>query len=203
MASYPRTYYAPQALVKIANRHQNSTKDFDAEMAARKRFVDLYPDHDDAPGQLNTMASRYASVGSQHSKNAKDDEAMKAKAVAAFHQAIEAYRRLVKEFPKSDLCPAAQYNLALVYHQKTFEQRKAIPELRVVVERWPHHSSAVASLYYIGWIYFLCLKETSEDAIKSFRELLTRYPYESYADSIEYWLDALQKTKPEPAEWWK
>lgn len=203
VASCPRTYYAPQALIKIANRHQNSTKDFDAEMAARKRFVDLYPDNDQAPAQLTTMASRYASVGSQYSKNAKDDEAMKAKAVAAHYQAIEAYRRLVKEFPKSDSCPSAQYQLALVYHKKTFEQKKAIPELRVVVDKWPHHSYASASLYYIGWIYFLCLKDTSEEAIESFRELLTRYPYESYASSIEYWLDAVQEAKPEPAGWWK
>ena len=47
------------------------------------------------------------------------------------------------------------------------------------------------------------MKGRSQQAIDAFRELLTRYPYETHADSIEYWLDALQQADPEPVGWWK
>ena len=183
VSSYPNSHHAPAAILRIVAIHQNSTKDFDAEMAARARFVDLFPHNDQAPSQLMTAASRYAKQ-------------------AQYDKAVAAYRRLIKQFPDSDSCPTAYYQIGLVYHRKTHEQKKAIPEFRLVAKKWPDHSLTPASLYHIGWIYFLCLKGTSDEAIKSFRELLTRYPYESYASSVEYWLDALQKTKPEPAGWW-
>ena len=184
IAACPATYQAPAAMLRIVAIHQNSTRDFGAEMAARARFVDLYPNSDQAPSQLMTMASRYT-------KESRHEEA------------IAAYRRLIKQFPDSDSCPTAYYQIGLIYHQKTYEQKKAIPEFRALATKWPDHSLAPASVYHIGWIYFLCLKGTSAQAIESFRELLTRYPYESYADSVEYWLDALQKTKPEPVAWWQ
>ena len=92
-------------------------------------------------------------------------------------------------------------------HQERWSDVDEIPDLsgqlRQVLERWPDHTYGPASIYYIGWIYFLCMRDTSQQAIDAFRELLERYPYESYADSIEYWLDALQQTAPEPKAWWE
>lgn len=184
LQKHAQTYHGPLALLRVVSLHKSRTRDLGKEMAARDRFVQLYPKHNQAPSVLMTMASRYSSAGK-------------------YEQAAAAYRRVMKEYPQNDSCPSACYQIGMVYHRKTYEQRKAVEAFQTVVDRWPDHSYGPASLYYVGWIYFLCLKDTSDEAIVKFRELLTRYPYENHAGSIEYWLDALQKTKPEPASWWK
>jgi len=182
VTSHPHDYYAPYSLSRIISRHQKA-KNYGAEMAARERHVKLFSD-DQTPSQLIAMGSRYTQLGQ-------------------YDKAITAYRRVPEQYPDSDQCPSAIYHIGLIYHQKTHEQIKAISEFRQLAKKWPDHTYAAGAVYYVGWVQFLCLKGKSQQAVTSFRELLTRYPYETHADSIEYWLDALQKTKPEPKGWWK
>jgi len=200
---YPNTYHAPLAQLRIASLHHARTKNYEAELAARARYVDLFPDRDDAPSQLMTLASRYTALGDQYAKQAGSDAAIKAKAKAYFYKAVQVYERLIKEFPKSNLVPAASYQIGLVYYQKTFEQQKAIKRLRYTAKHWPDSSYAPSAAYYEAWIHFLCLKNQRPRAIQLYHQYLINYPYESNADSIDYWLDGLMDKRPEPKGWWK
>ncbi len=132
---YPNTYHAPLAQLRIVSLHQTRTKNYDAELAARARYVDLFPDRDDAPSQLMSLAARYTALGGQYAKQAGSDAAIKAKAKACFDKAVQVYERLIKEFPKSDQVPAANYQIGMVYYLKTFEQQKAIKRLRYMAKR--------------------------------------------------------------------
>ncbi len=200
---YRDSYYAPYAQLRIAALHQTRTKNYEAEIAARERYVDLFPDRDDAPSQLMTLASRCVAIGDAISKTAGSDSKLKAKARSYYDKAVAAYQRVMKQFPKSAQAPVACYQIGWVYHMKTFEQQKAIRQFRLFLRRWPHHENAAAADYYICWIHFLCLKNQRRRAAQLYHQFLLKHPYSSYARSIDYWLDALIDSRPEPKGWWK
>jgi tetratricopeptide (TPR) repeat protein len=169
---FPRTSQAVDALSRIISIHETKTKDTEKELAARRQQIDLFGDDDRAPIWLNALAGRLATL--------KQDT-----------QAAEAYRRLLRTYPDSDLCPAVHSALASLYYQTIFDQQKAVEEYRKVVDRYPDAPEAPMALYQIGWSYFLHQKGKEKEAIAAFQELLKRYPLSSAADNVEYWLDAL------------
>lgn len=178
VARFGKTSHAVSAQERVVYLHQVRTKDFAKEAAARVLQVERFPDHDSAPAWLTTLAGRHTAQG-QHEK------------------AVETYRRVAAEYPGSDQAPEAQYNLATIYCQTIFDQAKAVAEYRELVTRWPNHPRAPASMYQIGWSYYLSQRGTRKEAKAAFRELLTRYPHSSYADTVEYWYDAVRITAPD------
>ena len=150
-----------------------------------------------------TLASRCVSLGDAASKTAGSDPKLKAKAGAYYEKAIAAYQRVMKQFPRRPEAPQACYQIGWIYHMKTFEQQKAIRQFRLFLRRWPRHETADAAAYYICWIHFLCLKNQRRRAAQLYHQFLLKYPYSSYARSIDYWLDALVDTHPMPKGGWR
>lgn len=175
---FPRTSLALKAQSRVVELHQGKSKDFGKEVAARSRQVEVFADSDEAPAWLVALAGRYAAQG-EHEK------------------AIEVYRRLIAQYPESDLCPAAQQSVADTYHRTLFSQLRAAEEYRRSARDYPNDPGAPAALYQLGWIYLFHVRDKREEGIAAFREVLTKYPLSAHANSVEIWYDAFRTERPE------
>jgi TolA-binding protein len=92
---YPKSQYAPDALIASANNYQREGK-AEQTIALFEEFVRLYPDEPRSEGLYFRIASNYESL-------------------FELERAIPYYESLVARFPDSEInAPAAQYNAAFL-----------------------------------------------------------------------------------------
>jgi tetratricopeptide (TPR) repeat protein len=174
---FQQTNEALKAQIRLIALHQSNTKDFAREAAARLRQVELFPDDDNVPTWLMALAGQYA-ARNEHGK------------------AIEVYQKVVKDYPESDQSPVAQLNIATTCHSTLMDQAKAAEEYRKLATDYPDHPNAPMALYQLGWIYLFHHKGKVKEGVAVYRELLEKYPFNSYADSVETWYDAFRTERP-------
>jgi len=176
---YAQTSQALRAQGRVIVLHQTKTNDFEKEVEARLRQVEIFADSDEAPAWLTDLAGRCAAQ--------KEHE-----------RAIEAYRQLIEQYPGSDKCPSAQLSIADTYHKTILAQFKAAGEYRKFADNYPDDPNAPVALYRLGWLYLFHVRGKRKEGIAAFREVITKYGLTSHANSVETWYDGFRLERPEP-----
>ncbi|MEX0680601.1 MAG: tetratricopeptide repeat protein, partial [Balneolales bacterium] len=92
-------------------------------------------------------------------------------------EAVQNFRRLIRNFPDSRLRVQAQYNIGYIYFQ-TGNYDQAIEEFHMLINRFPGSSWAARAQYQIGDAYYNA--GNYEKAIEAYRTILDVYPRSDY-----------------------
>ncbi|RCK75123.1 MAG: hypothetical protein IGBAC_1259 [Ignavibacteriae bacterium] len=111
-------------------------------------------------------------------------------------EAIEKLKQFVKEFPKSEKAPDAQFYIASIYNNDLHEFENAIEEYRNFVEMFPEHSNAPKALFLIGFIYNNQLHQLDK-AKSAYEEFLNKYPDHELTQSAQIEIQTLGKNPEE------
>lgn len=116
-------------------------------------------------------------------------------------EAIQLYRKIVDEYPKSEKAEAAQFILASLYQNNTHQYQQAINEYWKYYELFPDAKQTPTALFLIGFLYNNELK-IIDSAATAYKLFLEKYPSHEMALSAQFELEHLGE-EPEamlPAE---
>ncbi|MGQ9610350.1 MAG: tetratricopeptide repeat protein [bacterium] len=119
------------------------------------RFAKEFPNHKDAASSMFQAGEAYYAVGGGHSV-----ENRKQQAVAAWREAINAYRAVVDRWPKSEFAPDALYAMAACHNwiaeatsdNKELDKMTAV--YRELAEKYPNDTHAAAAFEAVGNSYY-------------------------------------------------
>jgi outer membrane protein assembly factor BamD (BamD/ComL family) len=109
-----------------------------------------------------------------------------------FAEAVEAYTKLAKHFPKSIYRTEALYRAGLVYTNAFQEYDRAISLLESVIAEYPEDRYAAQCQFMIGFIHANSTQDTSKARL-AYRTFLDEYPDHELAPSVEWELEHLGK----------
>ncbi|MCX7985021.1 MAG: tetratricopeptide repeat protein [Bacteroidetes bacterium] len=98
-----------------------------------------------------------------------------------YSEAIELYRTIIRRYPSAPLIDDAYINLGQLY-MKQWHFHDALTTFRIVTDSLPLSIWKDKALWYIGLIYERGLHQTLQ-AIKTYEELLTRFPNSLFAEN--------------------
>lgn len=99
-------------------------------------------------------------------------------------EAISFFRKAVSEGNLTKYGEKAQKQIADIYYKELKEYKKAIPELQLLVDRFPGSARAAESQYQIGQCY-MAIGEYEQARIE-YSVLLDRYGVNEYRDEAAY-----------------
>jgi len=123
------------------------------------------------------------------------EEQLRAKAVdfenkEQWEEAVKAYDKLLKAYPKSVKADEVLYRLGVLYANNLKDFTKSIDSYRRLVEAYPNSSFVIQSTFMIGYRYANDIKNLDE-ARKAYQEFLQKYPNHELASSVRWELDHL------------
>ncbi|TVP71835.1 MAG: outer membrane protein assembly factor BamD [Rhodobacteraceae bacterium] len=163
---YPYTEWSRRALIMQAFAHHRA-RDFDESRAAAQRFLDMYPNDEDAPYAAYLLAlSFYDQV----------DEVGRDQGVT--FQALQHLRRLIEEYPDSDYARSAILKFELAFDHLAAKEMEigrfylgrgnhnaAINRFRVVVEDFQTSTHTPEALHRLVEAYLsLGLRDEAQTA---------------------------------------
>lgn len=111
-------------------------------------------------------------------------------------EAIEKLKQLIKDYPKSEKAPDAQFYIASIYNNDLHDYENAIKEYRNLVDMFPENPNAPKALFLIGFIYNNQLNQL-EKAKAAYEEFLEKYPNHELAQSAQIEIQILGKSPEE------
>jgi TolA-binding protein len=90
-----------------------------------------------------------------------------------YPHAIEAYQKLIDDYPESSLLALAQYSIGQSY-RKLANYTQAIIEFTKVIENYPESDYPAPAQYYIGYAYYQA--QDYSQAILEFQKVIDYYP---------------------------
>ena len=116
--------------------------------------------------------------------------------VAYFRPTIEAFERVVADYPGTPQAERALYLIATIRNNDTHESQLAIDGFKRYLAAYPAGAQAPTALFLIGFIYNNELHNLDSSAA-SYREFLSRFPQNEMASSAQFELDHLGKPPEE------
>jgi len=105
-------------------------------------------------------------------------------------EAIQSYRKVVEEYPKSEKAEAAQFILATLYQNNTHQYQEAINEYWKYYGMFPDAKQTPTALFLIGFLYNNELKMV-DSAGTAYKLFLEKYPDHEMALSAQFELEHL------------
>ena len=173
---YPRFLYARYAQSQIVQTYTNHLKDNEKANQARQKYLELFPDSDQCPNMLYQIGYNKAFVMKRYEEGVAD------------------LRRLIKTYPRSSLCPTAQYYIASIYSFSYghYDREKNIAENRRLIHDYPGYDGVDGAQMNIALNYYYQTQVgDKEKAQREFLKLIENYPHGAYAQQSEYYLDLL------------
>lgn len=96
---------------------------------------------------------------------------------------------LLKQFPEGEYAPWAQKQIGEIYAAQE-DYHRAINELLKVAKNYPDSYYADDALERAG-VYFWCILNQKDKALKIFRYIVKKYPKENYADRALYYIGVI------------
>jgi TolA-binding protein len=111
---------------------------------------------------------------------------------ALFQPSIDAFEKVVTDYPGTPQAEKALYTLATIRNNDTREPQRAVDAYRRYLAAFPEGPQAPSSLFLIGFIYNNELHNL-DSAGAAYREFLQRFPQNEMVSSAQYELDHLGK----------
>lgn len=105
---------------------------------------------------------------------------------------ITSFRSIVQNYPKSDISPKAQFQIADIYLNDVKDYTFAIDEFEFLIKTYPGAELAKKSAFMVAYIYSNYLEEFSL-AIVKYELFLEQYPDDELIPSVEFELEGLRK----------
>ncbi len=124
---------------------------------------------------------------------AADTMADRHQAAKLFEPAIEAFQKVVEEYPGTPRAEEAQFTLASIRNNETQEPELAIKEYKKYLQDFPAGKQAPLALFLVGYLYNNELHQL-DSAASTYRQFLEKYPDNEMATSAQQELQSLGKT---------
>ena len=111
-----------------------------------------------------------------------------------FDEGVADLRRLVKEYPNSDLAVQAQYQIASLYSfsHGHYDREKNIEEYRRLIHDFPWYDGCDGAHLQIALnFYYQTQPGDAEKCRKELMRIIEAYPHGSAAAQAEYYLDLI------------
>jgi len=113
-----------------------------------------------------------------------------------FLPVVEAYERVIAEYPDSQAVQSALFRQATLYNNDLQDYARAIDGYRKCAEKFPGSDKAAVSLFLMGYIYNNQLGQL-DSARAAYERFLQRYPDHEMAISAQFELNSLGKSPDE------
>jgi tetratricopeptide (TPR) repeat protein len=159
ITGYGDTYYACQAQRLLISAYRTQ-KDYEKEIAARQRFVELWPNHPDSPQNLYQAAHTLQTI------------------IKDVPRAIAAYQQCVDDYPDSPMAEQSLHTLAQIWQSETevIDYAKAMETFLRLANDFPHSEYARLARKYAADCQ-LELRDT-ERARAMYMEVMAENPHD-------------------------
>ncbi len=113
-----------------------------------------------------------------------------------FAPALEAYGKIVDEYPASDFAEPALFMRGTIFNNNTHEYQLAVDTYRRYLELYPNGKQAELASFLMGYLYNNELHNL-DSAAAAYRRYLERYPNTEMAASARFELNTLGKSLDE------
>ena len=107
-----------------------------------------------------------------------------------FEDAINAYEKLVKNYPENQFAAEALYKLGILYANNLKKFDESVQAYRKLLEKYPDSEWAVQSQFMIGYRYANDLKDLDQAKVE-YEKFLEKYPDHELAASVKWELGHL------------
>lgn len=95
-------------------------------------------------------------------------------------EALQAYQRIIDNFPESQVAPMAQYQIAWIYHLRVHNYQRALKEYKKIIEEYPLSQNAISGIDGLCQLYKFRfkdlnkLKEEYQPIIAQYKKILKK-----------------------------
>ena len=180
---YPNDSLASYAQYKLASIYKNWKNDPENLIEALEKTINNYP---------NSLHSKQAKKEKEAFQGWIINNAETLRKRKLTMESINNLDYLVKNFPKHELAPKAQYIVGDIYMNDLRDFEKALTEYRIVLSKYTGSKEEALAQFMIGYIYANVLKDF-DSARKEYQVFLDNFPKHELYPSVKFEIDYLGK----------